>query len=199
MAITSRFLHREKGAMRSASISAIRKGIWLVLTFSTIAFAGTEGISPGFFKDLMFFYGSMCESHPVDKEMDVPEIREGSWVRFEDGKKYLTGECQNRKAEGKWLIIHDHGGTAVEAFFREGKPEGVWRFWHYKGRKVREEEYQNGMRHGRLTKWSQYNGQVVISGQYREDLEDGKWIYWNGKGEIEKEELWESGKRIPPP
>lgn len=80
--------------------------------------------------------------------MNIPENREGEWVRFEDGKKFLTGKCRNRKAEGKWPIIHNHGGVAVEAFFREGEPEDVWRFWHYKGRQVREEEYQNGMRHG---------------------------------------------------
>ena len=184
--------------MKLPFLSAIRKGIWLVLVGYTISYAETAGISTDVFRELILFYSSMCEGPPVENEMDIPEIKEGKWVTFHDGKKFSTGECRKGKAEGVWLILHDHGGKAVEAFFREGKPEGVWRFWHYNGRKIREEEYQNGMRHGRFTMWSKYDGKEYISGTYKEDKQNGKWTYGDEKGGMEKEEVWESGTRISP-
>lgn len=183
-----------KSLLAKASI-----GAWLLVMGYVSAYADTAGVSPGVFRDLIFWYSEACEV-PLDRRgPGFSDVKEGQWSHFEEGKKFLTGECRNGKAEGKWLIIHDHGGTAVEAFFHEGKPVGIWRFWHYKGRKVVEEVYQDGKRHGPYTRWSQYHGGVLVSGSYKEGQQDGKWIYWNDEGKPEKEERWESGKRIFPP
>ena len=174
--------------------------LFLAVVCCTAAVAGTDGSSPGVFREMLKAAAKECDQtfHDEHGKRSFPDVAEGQWTVLDEGKKFFAGECHVGKAEGTWTVFHDHGAKAVEARFHEGKAEGLWRYWHYNGRLIIEEEYQHGLKNGRVTKWSKYNGVKWLSGTYKDGKMDGTWTFWNDDGKLDREEIWKDDVRISP-
>lgn len=185
--------------MRRSFVCSMYIAFCLVLpsVTSTKATAGTDGVSPGYFKQTLKSAAADCQKSLFEiGKSNFPGITEGPWTVLDDGKKFITGECRSGKAEGTWMIYHDHGAEAVEAPFHEGKAEGLWRFLHYNGKLIIEEEYRHGVENGRYTEWDKVTGDKMMSGTLKEGLRDGSWHHWShGKEQVD---IWKDGQAVLP-
>jgi len=69
---------------------------------------------------------------------------------------------------------------------------GTWIMWDRYGEKIAEQDYRDGKRHGKETRWE--NGRKLYEHHYKNDQFDGTWIYWGKNGLVSVVENWKEGK-----
>lgn len=69
---------------------------------------------------------------------------------------------------------------------------GTWIMWDRHGEKIGEQDYWNGKRHGRETRWE--NGRKIYEHHYKNDQFDGVWIYWGENDLLSAVENWREGR-----
>lgn len=121
-------------------------------------------------------------------------LKFGTWTIYGeiDGKEYkLTQEYWFNERSGMYKEWDVRGRLVEQGKYKNDKREGKWTSW-YKGHRMGEIEYLNGLREGNSTTWY-YNGQKHMEGIYKNDKRDGKWFIWNEDGIMEKEGEYRNG------
>ena len=93
------------------------------------------------------------ESRSVQETTDTGEVaewcerngqRDGSYRLFISGKLVREGQYEKGSLSGEWKRYHSNGRLKDIGFWRENKPEGLWRFFGEDGTMVREIRFEDG-------------------------------------------------------
>jgi antitoxin component YwqK of YwqJK toxin-antitoxin module len=76
---------------------------------------------------------------------------------------------------GKWKEFNKHGVLIAEGVYINDKKHGAWiEYYDYSGSKMIEEDYENGVQHGRFISYHP-NGQIFSKGQFVNGLREGQF------------------------
>ena len=104
---------------------------------------------------------------------------------------YITN--QNSPFTGKAIGLFENGQKRVETSYRDGKLEGLFRWWYENGQKKAERNYKAGKLDGVLTGWHM-NGQVGSVMNYQEGKPDGLVTMWYKNGQKMSKSNFKDGK-----
>ena len=105
----------------------------------------------------------------------------------EDDEKYLyqvegIGSYKDGKPEGEWKWYHENGKLETIASFKDGKAEGEWKWYHENGKLETIGSFKGGKAEG---EWKSYykNGQLSGITYYKDGKEEGEYKgYWDNGG-----------------
>jgi antitoxin component YwqK of YwqJK toxin-antitoxin module len=91
---------------------------------------------------------------------------------------------------GRFLRFHANGRPALEAYYRDGKPVGIWQWWDDSGNSLRSIEYEYGvavpLRGEAITQptyaFTTLAGRKTAEGLLKGDKPHGRWRFWNHNG-----------------
>lgn len=74
------------------------------------------------------------------------DTTKGNWSEYlKSGQKNLKLDL---KLNGEFETFYSSGQRLCQGEFRDGEPQGIWRFWYENGSLCQERSYQNGKRQG---------------------------------------------------
>jgi antitoxin component YwqK of YwqJK toxin-antitoxin module len=112
----------------------------------------------------------------------------------EEGDFVATNTYDSKTMEdGKFESFYPDKTLKAEGLVTNGKREGVWTSYHPNGNKQSENEYVNGVLHGK-TFTTFPSGQIMYIGYYNDGKYDGQWVYYNSDGTLSKEIFYEKGE-----
>ena len=120
-----------------------------------------------------------------DVTVDVEDLE------YRNGVKYLPNE--KTPFTGKAESFYENGQKKGEVNFKDGKEDGLFRWWGENGQKEAEGTYKEGKEDGSATYWGE-NGQKEAEGTYKEGKEDGLWTFWYENGQKKWEWNYKDGK-----
>lgn len=96
--------------------------------------------------------------------------------------------------QGKWVKKNDKGVLIYEGQFKDGKPVGLFKYYHDDGKLKAEMVFSNN---GTVSRARLYNlqGALMAQGKYVNEKKDSVWIYYADKGWKINEETYANGKR----
>ncbi len=104
-----------------------------------------------------------------------------------DKKNYKEG-----KLEGIQKFWYDNGQLYYENNYKNGKLNGIQKFWYDNGQLYYEENYKNGKKEGIQKGWYD-NGQLLYENNYKEGKAEGKQKRWYNNGILTFEQNYENG------
>ncbi|MBP63222.1 MAG: hypothetical protein CMJ62_17010 [Planctomycetaceae bacterium] len=127
----------------------------------------------------------------------------GSYQEFyENGTKFSEGTYLDGKLDGKWTFWHKNGQLAKKCQYTHGKPEGNSLIYRSDGTLAVRENYSEGKPEGRWTHFLSDGTQIVRQEEYQQGKRHGQWVAWFQPNEGNTEELkkksvtnWVSGRR----
>ena len=97
--------------------------------------------------------------------------------------KPITGVYKARQGNGLW----------VEANYKDGKRDGVYKEYDKNGKLSKEKNYEDGWLDG-VFKVYHVNGNLGIEGNYEDGKRDGVHKYYDENGKLEREENYKDDK-----
>ena len=91
--------------------------------------------------------------------------------------------------------IYSNGQLWFEGNFKDGKEDGVHKFWYKNGQLKSESNHIDGKREGLSKVWYS-NGQLSTEGNYYNDTRDGVFKEWYENGQLESESTYFEGERM---
>lgn len=107
-------------------------------------------------------------------------------------KNYKYGLLHGKSTENLQLTV-DRVVKNKEGNYKNGKKEGIWKYYSYKGHVLLETNYINGERNGLSNVWWS-KGIKKEEGNYKNDKVDGLWTDWYENGKKKWEHTWKDGK-----
>ncbi len=89
---------------------------------------------------------------------------------------------------------YENGQLKIEANLKDGKEEGLWKYWHENGQLKIEANFKDGNRDGLYKDWYE-SGQLENKGNFKDGKEDGLWKKWHENGQLKVEENFKDGNR----
>lgn len=118
-----------------------------------------------------------------------PEVEKVIVETYSDGRPGLE-QYFEIKGEERVLVretgYYPEGQKRIEGTYKDGKREGLWRYWYENGNLWSEGYYKADVRHGRSTVWHE-NGKKYYEGHYTDGERTGKWKFWDEDGKLLKE------------
>lgn len=129
---------------------------------------------------------------------DQREIRYPSGV-VESQWQVKLAEDGRELRHGRFVRFHENGRAALEAWYRDDEPVGVWHWWDTSGNTLRSVEYEYGVAtplRGDALREPTYaftlmNGRKTAEGLLKGEKPHGRWQFWhlNGTPQAEGEYL----------
>lgn len=169
---------------------------------------------------VLFFligFGSVCAQDSIN-QLDGSGKKQGYWQKMQpNGKPLYKGYFKDDKPIGEWKRYHENGilkaqinysetsDTAIISLFDNvgnkvaqgsylGKTKaGHWEYFN-KGKKVSEENYQNGKKNG-PAKTYYPSGELFVETNYIDGVEDGVYRAFYKSGKVYFESQMKNGKR----
>ena len=105
-------------------------------------------------------------------------------------------ETQNQLEKVKYVEYYDNGQKKEEITYKDGKPDGLWSWWHENGQKKSEGTYKDG-KEDELVRIKWYsNGQKRSERMYKSGKYDGLSTFWYMNGQKWHEGTYKDGERI---
>ena len=82
----------------------------------------------------------------------------------------------------------------VQAYIKEGKYEGVFKFYHNNGQLSFKSFFKNGIREGKYISYYE-NGVTLEEGVYHNNLKKGIWYVYYDNGKLSSKEIYVKGKK----
>jgi antitoxin component YwqK of YwqJK toxin-antitoxin module len=77
-----------------------------------------------------------------------------------------SGKYKNGKPNGAWKYYHPHGAIMRDCTFKNGMLNGLNRIYDERGRILEESHYKNNKLHGLYTRYSDKSGKVELKQEY---------------------------------
>ncbi|WP_338946227.1 toxin-antitoxin system YwqK family antitoxin [Fusobacterium canifelinum] len=121
---------------------------------------------------LSFATGRVIRDTEVDKEYDI-ELKDNI-IYEKDGKKVYTGIVEKYSEDG---ILQERRE------YKNGKADGISKFFYPDGKLSSETTYKNGKRNG-LEKAYQENGKLEYEIKYKDGQPDGNMKFYDENGNL---------------
>ena len=82
----------------------------------------------------------------------------------------------------------------VQTYIKEGKYEGVFKFYHSNGQLSIKSFFKNGVREGKYISYYE-NGVTLEKGIYKNNLKEGIWYVYYNNGKLSSKETYVKGKK----
>ena len=110
-------------------------------------------IIPALFMLGMIVFG--CGTHQQNgtesigdvNQLDHSGVKQGPWNIFADSVLVAQGTYKDGKPDGLWTYWHKNGQMKEEGRFKEGVKYGIWVEWYPDGEIMWKGEWENGTRH----------------------------------------------------
>ena len=140
------------------------------------------------------------ESLNINDVEDTPspiaaeELPEGTVIEYyENGQKESEGSYKDGKEDGLHKYWHENGQMSAEENWNDGKLEGKVFSWYENGQMSAEENWKDDNKNGKLTTWYE-NGQIESESYFNDHNEDGKWTNWHENGQVHSEGCSKDGQ-----
>ncbi|MHC4729893.1 MAG: hypothetical protein ACYS6Z_04775, partial [Planctomycetota bacterium] len=157
---------------------------------------GTDDVSPGAASAGEDALRTDLSDLPVEvlgeralQQGEIVGLPQGDYVVRADGKGKLV-----LKKHGLWKEPLKKG-TRREGAYRDGKRNGVWRWWHANGQLWHTGEWRDGKAVGAHRIWNA-SGKLAEARQYENGRGTGNWTWWHSNGQRRREGRMENGKRV---
>lgn len=104
---------------------------------------------------------------------------------------FLEGEIK----EGKYLRTYPSGKILSEIYFKNGKENGLTKFYYENGNLQAKAEYKNGLLDGTVYSYSP-QGNLLSEQNYKDGLLDGAFIEYLPDGTLKNKVLYSKGKVV---
>lgn len=112
---------------------------------------------------------------------------------WDDSELRERGIYVNGEKEGKWQqFVY---GNLTETFYKNGKEDGVTKYWDPSGTLDREETYKDGMKHGITINWLTFNCNIL---KEEEEYEEGAYVLYKSfykNGQLAISMQYQNGRR----
>jgi antitoxin component YwqK of YwqJK toxin-antitoxin module len=100
------------------------------------------------------------------------------------------------KIEGLYRTWYENGQLESEANYKDGKKDGLYRWWHCdsSGKLKEESNYKDGKWNGSC-KWWHENGALEIESNYKDGRKDGLYRWWTDNIQLQVEDNYKDGER----
>ena len=95
--------------------------------------------------------------------------------------------------EGTVIEYYENGQKESEGSYKDGKEDGLHKYWHENGQMSAEENWKDDNKNGKLTTWYE-NGQIESESYFNDHNEDGKWTNWHENGQVHSEGCSKDGQ-----
>jgi len=112
--------------------------------------------------------------------------QDGCWKSFSSGLLKEEGNFKDGKKEGVWKYYNEEGRLMREVNYKKGERHGLVKVYRKKGMLKKEETYKQDKKEG-LYKAYYYNGQLIEKGNYKEDQKEGLWKFYTKNGTLSYE------------
>lgn len=144
------------------------------------------------------------------KQTALQELNEAGEIISSQGEAF-SGEAKE---------FYPNGSVKMEAYFKNGIPQGTVRTYDKQGRLIAEEEYKNGVKEGKAKRFNfthnipteeemfykggilngtrklfNPSGKLLMSEEYKNGKRDGKIELFNSEGIIEVQAFYKGGKK----
>ena len=110
---------------------------------------------------------------------------------YGNGQKKSEFYYKNGKKDGLYTWWHENGQKKSEGHYKNGK-KWVMTYWDENGQKRLESHYKDGKQEGLWTQRHK-NGQKKSEGHYKNGKRDGLWTVWNENGQKWLEKHYKDG------
>lgn len=110
------------------------------------------------------------------------------------GYDLLTGSFKEGKKEGVWKYFYYTGDLEKISTYVNDKLEGKYEYYYDNGKLNVEGYYKNGLKEGEWT-WYTKQGGRDMTGTFKEGKQDGNWTYWHPTGEISYTAQYKADKK----
>ena len=112
------------------------------------------------------------------------EVKQGDYVAYDpDGTKVVEGKFLNGKPHGVWTWYHDNTQISTQGNYFYGEYTGDWKYYHKNGKLEREYTYENGQRQGEYKYYSE-EGVVSQIAVYKNDNLHGARKFYSPEGKL---------------
>ena len=111
---------------------------------------------------------------------------------YQNGEKRFEGNYKDGKVDGLYRFWYENGQKSYEENYKDGIKIGIWTGWYENGQKSI--EFDSGS-DGKSTSWYQ-NGQKSFERFYRNGKDEGLEIYWYESGQKYRELAYLDGELI---
>ena len=118
------------------------------------------------------------------RNQSINLLRHGYWVQYTlfDLYCFLWDAYYVHEEVSKWLKFwYLSSEISEDGCYIRGKREGIWRIWHWNGKKCSEGDFKRGLRVGEHKFWDS-TGELRFEGSYVNGLEEGEWHVLNYEG-----------------
>ncbi len=127
----------------------------------------------------------------------------GSWEYDGDFISYYQGATNKASQtpykdglpEGEWKYWYPNGKLCKSGQYTTGKLDGQWRYWREDGTMIMEENYKNGKIDGTETRYNADGKTPKSTRQFSAGIPDGAWTVWYSPEQKQAEEHYKKGKR----
>ena len=121
-------------------------------------------------------------SKELDADKTITETMGVNYNKLEriDGIFHLKGS--HLPYTGKSFDLHKNGAKQKILVYKDGKPEGLQRYWHDNGHKSLELNLKSGENHGLLTVWNE-NGNKNSEANWKDGRLNGLQLGWHENGQ----------------
>ena len=134
---------------------------------------------------------------------------------YRDHMKNIKATYKDDVLDGPYTEFFDriNGKKKVEGFYKNGKKEGVWKYYGNDGKVINQECWKDGRREYRDYKlgtktyfkddvldgpytefFDKIDGKKKVEGFYKEGKKEGVWKYYDKDGTVIRQEYWHKGK-----
>jgi antitoxin component YwqK of YwqJK toxin-antitoxin module len=117
------------------------------------------------------------------------------YLDFFNGYRSYEAFFLNGKQNGLTRAWHSNGLSQIEYNLSNGKKDGIQREWYDNGQLLIFENYKDGKREGKFTEWYK-NGKLKFEAFYINDLKDGNRRRWYENGQLMFESIYSNDKLI---
>lgn len=110
--------------------------------------------------------------------VDSVRNRVGPWIEYHNSGEFRAkGVYKEGYRTGDWEFFYPSGKLEQKGRYdKKGRAQGVWKWYYENGALLREENYINGKREGKLTDYDE-KGKVTLTGNMTDNKMEGAWIY----------------------
>jgi|GEM_PF-712059 len=106
----------------------------------------------------------------------------------DDGVKVSEGYYKNGKYQDLWTFFHPNGQIASTQYYKKGKVDSLCTWFDENGKLIKRGMYKCGLFHGKWeTFYADSINKISDEGNYQNDRQQGKWVYWFPDGTKYKE------------
>jgi antitoxin component YwqK of YwqJK toxin-antitoxin module len=116
-----------------------------------------------------------------------------SFDLHKNGEKQEIRIYKDGKEEGLQKFWYDNGNKMSEVNVKRNEQHGLSTFWYKSGNKKSETNWRDGKTDGLMSSWHE-NGQKMENATYKKGKPDGRSLTWHENGQTKSETNWKNGQ-----